>query len=326
MPFGNFANHADCVRQNPDKDDPDAYCASIQARTENKAARGHVKDIRGRPAGSPGHSHPHKTGPTSVKKAVDAASHLNQAVRLALRSVVAKHKDKSGSTAHHRYYTTRAKAEETRERNKPKKSVVAKAHDPVKEEGDKKLKEADGVAADGAQDDQPFAVAYGPDNYDKLTKLLLAKTYLTTYRAAGAIVKSLENKQMNFPGNLEDHLKKAHAAIHGREMWDARYGDVCDLLKRARKLLHDIEKTAEVAEQGEGAPQVMGKADPVDKAASDWKEQAAYPSSQPRPTFLRKPPKGKRPPLYTPTAAQAQRSVGKALRKAVTSAARQAGR
>ncbi len=199
MPFADYVNHTDCVRQNPDKDDPDAYCASIQARTENKVA-----------------------------KAVAAASHLNQAVRLAL-------------------------------------SAVAK-RDPVKEEGDKKLKEADGVAADGAQDDQPFAVAYGPDNYNQLTKLLLAKTYLTTYRAAGAIVKSLENKQMNFPGNLEDHLKKAHAAIHGREMWDARYGDVCGLLKRARKLLHDIEKTAEVAEQGEGAPQVMGKADPVDKA------------------------------------------------------------
>ena len=74
------------------------------------------------------------------------------------------------------------------------------------------------------------------------------------------------NRAMNFPGDLEEHLKKAHAAVHGREMWDARYGDVCDLLKRARKLLHDIEKTAEVAEQGAGAPQVMGKADPVDKA------------------------------------------------------------
>jgi hypothetical protein len=135
--------------------------------------------------------------------------------------------------------------------------------DPVKEEGDKKLKEADGVAADGAQDDQAFAVAFGPDNYDKLTKRIMLAPYRQAYQAAGAIVKALENKAMNFPGDLEDHLKKAHAAIHGREMWDARYGDVCDLLKRARKLLHDIEKTAEVSQ---GAPQVMGKADPVDKA------------------------------------------------------------
>ena len=312
MPFANFVNHADCVRQNPDKDDPDAYCGSIQARTENKATRGHLVDINRRPAGSPGHSHTHKPG-GKLTNAVAAASHLNQAVRLALTAVVAK-------------------------------------RDPVKEEGDKKLKEADGVAADGAQDDQPFAVAYGPDNYDKLTKLLLAKTYLTTYRAAGAIVKSLENKQMNFPGNLEDHLKKAHAAIHGREMWDARYGDVCDLLKRARKLLHDIEKTAEVAEQGEGAPQVMGKADPVDKAEQarvkkvggraipegGWKNDpfagqrtatGAIDVSRTQP--MAKPP-AKRPSAHLndlpDSGAPTQGAAWKALRKAVTSAARQAGR
>ena len=229
MPFANYANFADCVRQNPQADDPNAYCGSIKARTENKAVRQHGKDIYGKRPGETGHTHPHKTGPTAVKKAVTAASHLNQAVRLALLSVVAK-------------------------------------RDPVKEEGDKKLKEADGVAAEGAQDDQAFAVAFGPDNYDKLTKRIISMPYRQAYQAAGAIVKAIENKQMNFPGNLEEHLKKAHAAIHGREMWDARYGDVCDLLKRARKLLHDIEKTAEVAEQGEGAPQIMGKADPIDKA------------------------------------------------------------
>jgi len=200
MPFADYTNFADCVRQNPQARDPEAYCGSIKARTEDKLA-----------------------------KAVTAASYLHQTVRMALLSVVAK-------------------------------------RDPVKEEGDKKLKESDGVAADGAQDDQAFAVAFGPDNYDKLTKRIMAAPYRQAYQAAGAIVKALESKQMNFPGNLEEHLKKAHAAVHGREMWDARYGDVCDLLKRARKLLHDIEKTAEVAEQGEGAPQVMGKADPVDKA------------------------------------------------------------
>ncbi|KKL88696.1 hypothetical protein LCGC14_1922110 [marine sediment metagenome] len=258
MPMGQYVNFADCVRQNPDKDDPDAYCGSIQARTENKAVRKH-KDKEGSTAhhgggskhGSHGHGdaapHDHESAPAahshggwhgsgkrrpSVQKAVTAASHLNQAVRNAL------------------------------------KAVVAKAHDPVKEEGDKKLKESDGVAADGAQDDQAFAVAFGPDNYDQLTKRIMDAPYREAYQAAGTIVKALERKQMAFPGNLEDHLKKAHAAVHGREMWDERYSDVCDLLKKARKLLHGIEREAEAAEgqqQGQEIKQVVGKADPISK-------------------------------------------------------------
>ncbi len=142
---------------------------------------------------------------------------------------------------------------------------------------------------------------------------------------------------MAFPGDLEDHLKKAHAAIHGREMWDDRYSDVCDLIKRARKLLHDIEKTAEVSQQGEGAPQVMGKADPVDKAGWQPKEGRFSPSpADPKrgelpkrpsaaerhagraPGSTAKPPKGWGSSRFNPK--------NKALRKAVTSAARQAGR
>lgn len=226
MPFADYANFADCVRQNPQADDPDAYCGSIQARTENKAT-------------------------------------IRKAVRNALLSVVAK-------------------------------------RDPVKEEGDKKLKEADGVAADGAQDDQAFAVAWGPDNYDKLTKRIIALPYREAYQAAGAIVKAIESKAMNFPGDLEDHLRKAHAAIHGREMWDARYGNVCKLLKQARKLLHDIEKTAEVAAQGGEMPQVVGKADPIDKAGP-----------VPPPTLRDLPsPKGVRPNQYMRTPSQMRRPKG----------------
>ena len=313
MPFANkYANFADCVRQNPQADDPDAYCGSIQARTENKAVRPHNTDMSGKKPGQSGpgpvHIHPHKTGPTSVKKAVDAASHLNQAVRLAL------------------------------------KAVVAKAHDPVKEEGDKKLKEADGVAADGAQDDQAFAVAFGPDNYDKLTKRILVVPYREAYQAAGTIVKALEKKQMNFPGNLEDHLKKAHAAVHGREMWDERYSEICDLLKQARKLLHDIEREAEEAEGQhgqEGPQQVMGKADPVSKAPVKkvgTGTRGAYDRFQPKKpsTFLGKPVgqgtpssrTGIRPAGWGTPADQrrANQPKNKALRKAVTSAARQARR
>ena len=207
MPFGNFANHADCVRQNPDKDDPDAYCGSIQARTENK-----------------------------LVKAVAAASHLSQSVRLALHAV-AKHKDRQGSTEHHQRggakpKTTphtheqpitghsyregvktpvRAKGEplshshtEGRDRHghaggeyaqRWGKETYQKAHDPVKEEGDKKLKEADGVAADGAQDDQPFAVAFGPDNYDKLTKDIMAKTYSPVFKATRRIIHNITTER-----------------------------------------------------------------------------------------------------------------------------------
>lgn len=279
-PFADYANFADCVRQNPQADDPAAYCGSIQARTENKAVRKHKDRLgstahhqagaeehpkayerglhegrgdklrghrseyawHGEELDQPGgHSHEYSQGyregqEDKVHKAVTAASHLHQAVRLALSA------------------------------------VVAKAHDPVKEEGDKKLKEADGVAAEGAQDDQAFAVAFGPDNYDKLTKRILVAPYREAYQAAGAIVKAIERKQMNmnFPGDLENHLKKAHAAVHGREMWDNRYSDVCDLLKKARKLLHDIEREAEAADQeqqGQEAKQVVGKADPTDSPA-----------------------------------------------------------
>ena len=85
---------------------------------------------------------------------------------------------------------------------------------------------------------------------------------------------------MAFPGNLDDHLKKAHAAVHGREMWDERYSDICDLLKKARKLLHDIEREAEAADQeqqGQEAKQVVGKADP----SSTPPEKPAAPKAAP---------------------------------------------
>lgn len=35
-PFADYKNHADCVARNQDKDDPDAYCASIKHRVEGK--------------------------------------------------------------------------------------------------------------------------------------------------------------------------------------------------------------------------------------------------------------------------------------------------
>jgi len=37
MPFAGYANHAECVERNRDKDDPDAYCASIMREVEGKS-------------------------------------------------------------------------------------------------------------------------------------------------------------------------------------------------------------------------------------------------------------------------------------------------
>src|SRR3972149_5116807 len=36
MPFAGYTNFADCVRQNQDKGDPDAYCATIMRAVEGK--------------------------------------------------------------------------------------------------------------------------------------------------------------------------------------------------------------------------------------------------------------------------------------------------
>ena len=175
-------------------------------------------------------------------------------------------------------------------------TVVVKGHDPVKEEGKKKLTASDGVANEGAQDDQAFAVAFGPDNYDKLTKDIIAAPYRQAYNAAGTILKALENKQFNFPGNIEDALKKAHAAVHGREMWDARYGDVCDLLTQARKILHSIEKTAEVSQGGSGM-MVVGKADPGQEEKAG--ESIDDPAGEYQQTMRRPPPQPKKPKKLT---------------------------
>jgi hypothetical protein len=52
------------------------------------------------------------------------------------------------------------------------------------------------------------------------------------------------------PGNLKEHLQKALAAVHGREIFDPRYKQACKLLKQVCDLLESIEKTAEVSRGG----------------------------------------------------------------------------
>ncbi len=36
MPFGGFKDFKDCVSKNQDKDNPQAFCASIQKKAEGK--------------------------------------------------------------------------------------------------------------------------------------------------------------------------------------------------------------------------------------------------------------------------------------------------
>ena len=35
MPFSTYSSFSDCVQQNSDKDDPEAYCASVKRATED---------------------------------------------------------------------------------------------------------------------------------------------------------------------------------------------------------------------------------------------------------------------------------------------------
>lgn len=44
MPFGPYENHADCVAQNKDKGDPDAYCATIERNISEKSEEGFAFD------------------------------------------------------------------------------------------------------------------------------------------------------------------------------------------------------------------------------------------------------------------------------------------
>lgn len=134
-------------------------------------------------------------------------------------------------------------------------SIVKALSGPVAEAGDKKPT----PAIEGAQDDQAFAVAHGVDNYDALTKKAQALAYLPIFKAVDGVIAKQGLAAMNVPGNLKEHLQKALAAVHGREVFDARYEQACKLLKKVCDLMDDIEKTAEGAQGGSGA-MVMAKA------------------------------------------------------------------
>jgi hypothetical protein len=48
MPFAGYRDHADCVRRNADKADPNAYCATLERVTRSQRAL----ELGSRPAGS----------------------------------------------------------------------------------------------------------------------------------------------------------------------------------------------------------------------------------------------------------------------------------
>ena len=45
IPFGDYKNFADCVSKNQNKDDPEAYCATIQKKAEGENFK---RDSKGR--------------------------------------------------------------------------------------------------------------------------------------------------------------------------------------------------------------------------------------------------------------------------------------
>ncbi len=68
MPFAGYTDFDDCVRQNQQARDPEAYCATIKSKVEGETQKG--------------------------------AQMLSQA-SLLVKGVIAKHRDSSGSTEHH---------------------------------------------------------------------------------------------------------------------------------------------------------------------------------------------------------------------------------
>lgn len=250
MPFAGYADFDACVDANRDKDSPDAYCGSIKHKVEDKAMRKAKQRLIRRPEDLLG----------AVRKATAAVS--GDPVDSIVKAL---NKQGTGAqpTGEHQHtgagqwhpitqrHSRRYPKATTRNPSIPyQRRPVSKAlSGPVAEAGDKKPT----PAIEGAQDDQAFAVAHGPDNYDALTKKAQALAYLPIFKAMNRIIAKQGMAQMNVPGNLKEHLQKALAAVHGREVFDARYEQACKLLKKVCDLMDDIERTAEGAQGGSAA-------------------------------------------------------------------------
>jgi hypothetical protein len=123
---------------------------------------------------------------------------------------------------------------------------------PILEEG----KKTDGKYTT----DAPYAQAFNADN---LTKRALRLSYGPVFEGIRSVIKKAGE---NVPGNLNEHLKRAHAAIHGREMFNPKYKELCQQVAGARKILTALESELQEAEQqkegmeGMGVPENKAKA------------------------------------------------------------------
>jgi hypothetical protein len=115
---------------------------------------------------------------------------------------------------------------------------------PILEEG----KKTDGKYTE----DAPYAQAFNADN---LTKRALRLSYGPVFDNLRSVIKKAGE---NVPGNLNEHLKRAHAAIHGREMFNPKYKEMCQQIAAARKVLTALEGELQEAEQQKEGMDGMG--------------------------------------------------------------------
>lgn len=124
------------------------------------------------------------------------------------------------------------------------KAVQKGLKGPILEEG----KKTNGKYTEEA----PYAQAFNADN---LTKRALRLSYGPVFDNLRSVIKKAGE---NVPGNLNEHLKRAHAAIHGREMFNPKYKELCQTVAAARKILTALEGELEEAEQQKEGMDGMG--------------------------------------------------------------------
>jgi hypothetical protein len=220
MPMGKYSSFDACVKANSDKRDPEAYCGKIYWQTEGK--KKHKKENK---SNSFEVSNPHGTMSMSnsddeVRLRVRLEKHAGHKVRVGNRSYPS---DRVPHHHHKNYWHAL----------RPVRKAI---HSVVAELGDEE-------SPDGTVKDQPYAVAFGPDNYKDLMK----KCDVLIGRLMGLTNKGATKKQFGFPSNLVDHISRALAAVHGKEVLNPRYEQVCNLLRQALDLLTAIEREEESA-------------------------------------------------------------------------------
>jgi hypothetical protein len=215
MPFAGYTDFNDCTRRNRDKDNPDAYCGSIKRDTEDKMKKARGEVIRAGKAAKGAVRLKRKAVVEprdllgAVKKAVAESSgkHVGDGdpygVDKAVDKVI-KRLQKHDAPGHPSGATVRIGAHgqkldsvphsvaHTRESFGMPERTQKALSGPVAEKGDKKLT---GDEGEGAQADQAFAVAHGPDNYDALVKKAADMRYSTLMKSMGDLKHDLVMKR-----------------------------------------------------------------------------------------------------------------------------------